>query len=75
MSFCVLCGKRIKPQILSRKSECLVRGTRFEYDELYAVCPDCGNEVYTKETNDMNVERRILAFEVARSRGMSDAGT
>lgn len=75
MSFCICCGKHIQPKIIERRTPCSVRGTRFEYDELLAFCPDCHSEVYTPETNDANVGRRTLAFEAARSRGTDDART
>ena len=61
-SYCADCCKNV-PIWIRHKKVALKYNTRMiAYDELYAVCQFCGNEVYDPKVNDMNDKRRVFAL-------------
>ena len=64
-AFCIECGEVREYHILSQRVELEVRGIRFSYVELIAVCEDCEEELYVPEINDANVEERESAYRKA----------
>lgn len=61
--YCIHCDRKVPVWIRHRKIR--LRGPDSNtviYDELYAVCQFCNEEVYTPKVNDMNVERRAQAL-------------
>lgn len=63
-NYCVNCCKNV-PIWIRYKTVTLKCNTRMiTYDELYAVCQFCGNEVYEPKVENMNAERRAFALSV-----------
>lgn len=58
MYYCVNCNKEIWPILHFKPMTSEVNGLKFNYIELYATCPECGEEVYLKDINDSNVLSR-----------------
>lgn len=60
--FCINCDRKV-PVWIRHRTERIKRGDSVvTYDELYAVCQFCNEEVYDPKVNDMNVERRAHAL-------------
>lgn len=61
-NYCVNCCKNV-PIWIRHKTVTLKCNTRMiTYDELYAVCQFCGNEVYDPKVENMNAKRRAFAL-------------
>lgn len=62
-TFCPTCGKVIKFKIDWEGVAQMTSKGVITYKELYAVCPECEEEIYVPAINDVNVHRRNKAFE------------
>ena len=61
-AFCLECSKKVKFKI-EWKNRLVCRAySAAEYKELYAICKECGNEVYVPAINDINVNHREKAY-------------
>ena len=61
-AFCLECGKKVKFKI-EWKNRLVCRAySAAEYKELYAICKECGNEVYVPAINDINVNHSEKAY-------------
>lgn len=69
MAFCIDCDKHQHYRVEKRRISGLVRGVRFEHDELYAGCVGCGSELYIPKINDLNVDAVIAAYQKAKQKG------
>lgn len=66
-NYCTNCGKKV-PIWIRHKTVNLEYGTRqITYDELYAICQFCGEEVYDSKVDNMNFQRHVLALSSAKS--------
>ena len=61
-AFCEKCYSNQEYKIKERTTGLSIRGIRFSYPELYAVCRTCGEEVYAAPVSDRNVEARYKAY-------------
>ena len=63
--YCDNCKKKVPVWLRDRTVRLLVSDSRTViYDEAYAICQYCGEEVYDSKTADMNTERRAYAMSV-----------
>lgn len=67
-SYCIECDKEVPYSINVRPSRITVRDVTFDCGEIYALCTECGAEVYVPEINDKNVENREKAYFEAKER-------
>ncbi len=66
--FCTNCIKDVDYIIGIRFVKDLeVKDLKISYDEMFAVCKECGNEIYIPQVNDINVDARIKAYEKAKA--------
>ena len=65
MAFCLYCNKEVKHLLTSIPRTFFTRGTKVEYEEVAAHCPICNRELYMHDINDINVDRRLKAYERA----------
>lgn len=65
IGFCIECSRKVTYSVKSERVELNVRGTKFSYVELFAICEECGSEIYLPEINDANVEAREEAYRKA----------
>lgn len=62
--FCIHCGKDVDYITGFRFVKNLkVKDLEISYDEMFAICKECGNEIYVPQINDINVKTRIKAYE------------
>lgn len=61
-NYCADCGKNVPISIRNKKVTLKYNTRMITYDELYAVCQFCGNEVYDPKVENMNSERRAFAL-------------
>ena len=61
-AFCPKCGQYTSVKIKERFVIEKVRDIVFHYDEQYAVCKKCHEEVYMDSVNDTNCYRRYIAY-------------
>lgn len=61
-NYCIMCRSFCEYDVMSRKDTIDIRGVKVEYDEAYAICRKCGNEVYIPEINDSNIDTISKAF-------------
>lgn len=64
-SYCINCDRKVPIWIRYRTMNMVHGPVRTTYDELYAICQFCGEEIYDPKVNDMNVERRMHALSEA----------
>lgn len=64
-SFCLNCGCKKAFKKVAARVETEVRGLRFGFVEMNAVCLTCGEELYVPELNDENVQVREDAYRKA----------
>lgn len=69
VEFCIDCGKHQPYRVEKRRIGGFARGISFEHDELYAVCAECGSELYVPKINDLNVDAVLAAYQKAKERG------
>lgn len=60
--FCPHCNRLVRYMITSVDDEAEVRGVRFEYKRMIAVCERCFYEIYTPFINDWNIKIREEAY-------------
>ena len=58
---CLSCGENHSYTIKERKSNFLYDKYNIEYLERYAVCDNCGKEVWNGDIDDENTKRENLA--------------
>ena len=63
--FCLSCGCKQPYRVKSQNIVTVIRGVRVLCPEETAVCAICGEEVYTPEVNDRNVDYRLRAYKEA----------
>lgn len=63
--FCTHCGKDQEYIVDSRPDTIEIRGTIVCYSELYAVCRECGEELYVPEISDANIASIEVAYRQA----------
>ena len=62
-AFCIWCNEKTPYDICERPKHLIkVNDIGFFVKETYAVCKNCGFEVYVPEVNDKNVEERMEAY-------------
>lgn len=62
-NYCICCDRKVPVWLRDRTVRLLVSESKtVTYDEVYAICQYCGEEVYDPKANDMNVERRAYAL-------------
>lgn len=64
-AFCLDCGCKKTFNRIVVRTESEVRGTKFSFVEVNAVCSECGAELYVPEINDENVRLREGAYRQA----------
>lgn len=64
-NYCANCGKNVPIWIRHRAVTLRYGKRRTTYDELYAICQFCNEEVYSPKINGMNIIRwnRVLSEE------------
>ncbi|HBK02256.1 MAG TPA: hypothetical protein DDY77_04415 [Clostridiales bacterium] len=62
-TICTHCGKHVDYVLAERKSEAVIKNEKVIYNEKYAVCAECGEEVYAEGLDDINVLAAIEAYE------------
>ena len=67
VGFCLKCSKYVPCSIKSRPDSFTRKDVDVNYTELFAVCDNCGSEVYLPEVNDINVGTRDRAYRAAYS--------
>lgn len=65
-NYCINCDRKVPIWIRHRDVMIEHDSVTTKYDELYAICQYCGEEIYDPKVNDMNVERRRLAISEAQ---------
>ena len=60
--FCGKCYSRQPFYIREEQRTASVRGVGFSYPELYAVCKNCGDRIYSAVLNDKNIYERQKAY-------------
>lgn len=65
-AFCLNCGSMTGFEIFTRSRTMEVWGLRFDYEQSYATCRQCGEEMHVPEVNDRNVRERAAAFRKAK---------
>jgi len=63
--FCVQCGKEQEYIVDSRPDTVDIRGITVQYNELFAVCRECGEELYVPEISDANITSIETAYRQA----------
>jgi YgiT-type zinc finger domain-containing protein len=63
--YCTNCRKDVPIRIRSKTVTLKYRTRMITYDELYAVCQFCGDEVHDPNVENMNAERRAHALSFA----------
>ncbi len=53
-AFCICCDTFVDFTIKHRANETKINNVDICYDEQYALCPNCGTEIYVPEINDAN---------------------
>ena len=66
--FCLHCGCVTDCAVSCRTRNMSVWGLRFDYKQNFAMCLECGEEVYVPELNDMNVRERAAAYRKAKQK-------
>ena len=61
-AFCTQCNCRAPLITCTRYDHRVVRGVNFSYLEKYAVCKNCGAEIYIADLNDHNSKSRKDAY-------------
>ena len=61
--YCIHCGKEQEYIIGSRPDTVDIRGITIQYSELFAVCRECGEELYVSEISDTNITSIEKAYE------------
>lgn len=61
-AFCISCRHTVKYTVNERDVEVVSPKGLIKYKELYAICNECGEEIYVAELNDKNVERNKIAY-------------
>ena len=62
-TICTHCGKHVDYALAERKAEAVIKNEKVVYNEKYAVCAECGREVYAEGLEDINVLAAIEAYE------------
>lgn len=62
-AYCHVCDERVFYSVKNRKKCANIRNKKFSFIEHYALCDNCGNEIYVPTINDCNTEHRKLSFE------------
>lgn len=60
--FCMHCMDELPYYAREKDVSVTVRDVEFQYSELTAYCLCCGKEIYVPYINDVNCERRKLAY-------------
>lgn len=63
--FCVECGEYASFNISSDKKVINHNDIEFGYEEVAVFCSKCGTKGYIPEINDENVERKLVAYDLA----------
>jgi hypothetical protein len=67
-AFCINCDKEVDCIIGFRFIKNIkVKDIEISYDEMFALCKECGNEIYVPQINDVNVNARIKAYEKVKA--------
>lgn len=66
MAFCLDCDKYQPYRVEKRRIGGFAKGVSFKHDELYAVCVECGSELYVPKINDLNVDAVLSAYQKAK---------
>ena len=61
-TFCPTCRKQVKFKIDWEGVAQMTSKGIITYKELYAFCPECGEEIYVPAVNDVNVHRRNKTY-------------
>lgn len=61
-AFCVCCDTFVDFTIKHRAVETKINNVDICYDEQYALCPNCGTEIYVPDINDTNWVARNQAY-------------
>ena len=64
-AFCIGCDEEVEYTVFAERVETVVRGVKINYVEVAAKCPICGEEIYSPEINDANVQSREDAYRKA----------
>lgn len=62
---CLCCAARTTFYVTDTIETTVIRGTRFSFHELHAICAHCGSEMYVSELDDMNADARMRAYQAA----------
>lgn len=62
-ALCVNCGRHVKFRLDWEGVASPTRKDIIHYKELYATCPKCDTLLYVPAVNDINVARRLRAYE------------
>ena len=65
-NYCISCDRKVPIWIRHRNVTIECDSIAIKYNELYAICQYCGEEIYDPKVNDMNIERRRLAISEAQ---------
>lgn len=65
MAYCLNCDDKKEYTVRAQRREITVKGITFQYVHQTAYCADCGEEVYSPEINDLNVQERENAYRKA----------
>lgn len=61
--FCLNCMREIKEyKKVTVPVTFYARGREITYDETRALCPDCDWEIYVSDIEDLNVQKRNIAY-------------
>ena len=58
-NYCTNCGKKVPIWIRHKTVNLKYSARLITYDELYAVCQFCGEEVYDSKVDNMNFQRHV----------------
>lgn len=61
--YCLNCDKKQSYKVLTRKGTVDIRGKVVDFDENYAVCAVCGEELYVPSVTDSNIESVQKAYD------------
>ena len=69
-AFCINCDEKTSYTVNYRKVyvNILEKGIHYIYNEKYAICNKCGEQVYVPEINDTNAKNREKAFNKVRKK-------
>lgn len=65
LAYCLNCDDKKEYFVKAQKREITVKGLTFQYVHQTAYCTDCGEELYSPEINDYNVQAKEDAYRKA----------